>query len=106
MRFTKTVFSITLLCGALSAAEPMHWVGTWGTAPSPSGAPEQMRARKLEFTNQTVREVVHTSIGGDTVRVRLSNQFGAEAVDVGAVHIALRGTGSDIDAESDRTLTF
>jgi len=106
MRLTKTFFLITLLCGALSAAEPMHWVGTWGTAPSPSGAPEQMRARKLEFINQTLREVVHTSIGGDTVRVRLSNQFGAEAVDVGAVHIALRGTGSDIDAESDRTLTF
>jgi lysophospholipase L1-like esterase len=106
MKFAKTVFLLTALAGALSAAEQMHWVGTWGAAPSPQTAPEQMRTRKLEFNNQTVREVVHVSIGGDTVRVRLSNAFGAQGVDIGAAHIALRSSGPEIVAGTDRALTF
>lgn len=106
MRFTRTIFLLTALAGGLPAAEQMHWVGTWGAAPSPQLAPEQMRTRKLEFKNQTVREVVHVSIGGDTVRVRLSNAFGAEAVDIGAAHIALRKAGAEIVGGTDRALTF
>jgi lysophospholipase L1-like esterase len=106
MRFTRTIFLLTALAGALSAAEPMHWVGTWGAAPSPQSALEQMRSRKLEFSNQTVREVVHISIGGDTVRVRLSNAFGAEAVEIGAAHIALRKAGAEIVSGTDHALTF
>ena len=61
---------------------------------------------KLEFSNQTLREIVHTTIGGDTVRVRLSNAFAAQTVEIDAAHIALRGKGSDIVAGTDRTLTF
>ena len=62
--------------------------------------------RATRFNNQTVREVVHVSLGGDTVRVRLSNAFSAVPVDIGAVHIALRKSGADILATSDHTLTF
>jgi lysophospholipase L1-like esterase len=106
MKFTRTIFLIAVFGGALPAAEQRHWVGTWGAAPSPQAAPEQMRTLKLAFNNQTLREIVHTTIGGDTVRVRLSNAFGTEAVEIGAAHIALRGTGSEIVAGSDRPLTF
>jgi lysophospholipase L1-like esterase len=104
MKLNGTAF-LTLACaGALSAQT--HWVGAWAAAPSPQLDAAQMRTRKLEFNNQTLREIVHTSIGGDTVRVRLSNAFGTEPVDIGAAHIALRSEGSAIDAKSDRTLTF
>lgn len=65
-----------------------------------------MRTAKLEFDNQTLREVVHTSIAGDTVRVRLSNAFGKEGVSIGAAHIAVRAQGAGIAAGSDRALTF
>ncbi|MGD1070539.1 MAG: SGNH/GDSL hydrolase family protein [Bryobacteraceae bacterium] len=106
MKLSRTIFLLTALAGGLSAAEPMHWVGTWGAAPSPQVAPEQMRTRKLEFNNQTVREMVHVSIGGDAVRVRLSNAFSKDAVDIGAVHIALRKSGSDIVGATDHALTF
>jgi lysophospholipase L1-like esterase len=57
------------------------------------------------FENQTLRQIVHTSIGGDQVRVRLST-FGAPALEIGAAHIALRDADSAIVASSDRTLTF
>jgi len=56
--------------------------------------------------NQTVRMVVHTSIGGHRVRVQLSNAFGTSALQVGAAHVALRDKDSTIVAGSDRALTF
>jgi lysophospholipase L1-like esterase len=57
------------------------------------------------FNNQTLRQIVHMTIGGDQVRVRLST-FGASALVIGAGHIALRSTGAAIVPGSDRTLTF
>jgi lysophospholipase L1-like esterase len=57
------------------------------------------------FNNQTLRQIVHTSAGGRRVRVRLST-FGANALVIGAAHIALRGAGAAIVPGSDRTLTF
>jgi lysophospholipase L1-like esterase len=83
-----------------------HWVATWGASPAPQLADEQMRKAHLELSNQTLREIVHISIGGNSLRVRLSNVFGKQNVELGAVHLAVRGKGSDIAAESDRPLTF
>ena len=89
------------------AAEKSHWVVSWGASPAPQLAdPAQMRTAKLEFDNQTLREVVHISIGSTTVRVRLSKAYGKDAVEVGAAHIALREQANKIVSSSDRALTF
>ena len=56
--------------------------------------------------NTTLRQIVHTSIGGSTVRVRLSNEIGTQPLVIGAAHVAVRSTGSGIASGSDRTLTF
>jgi lysophospholipase L1-like esterase len=90
-----------------SAAGPAHWVVAWGASPAPQLADEaQMRTAKLMFDNQTIREIVHTSIASDTVRVRLSNAYGKQAVEIGAVHVALHDKGSNIAAGSDHAVTF
>jgi lysophospholipase L1-like esterase len=90
-----------------SVAQGTHWIGTWGASPAPQlPSPTQMLADKLFFANQTVREIVHTSAGGTTVRVRLSNAYGSDALKIGAAHIALRNSKSAIVAASDRVLTF
>jgi lysophospholipase L1-like esterase len=57
------------------------------------------------FNNQTLRQIVHISIGGQRVRLRLST-FGANALVVDSAHIALSAGGSSIVAGSDRPLTF
>jgi lysophospholipase L1-like esterase len=81
-----------------------HWVGTWGTAlHAPDlGVPG---LANTGFNNQTLRQIVHTSVGGHKVRVRFS-AFGANAVVIGAAHIALQAGGAMIMPASDRTLTF
>jgi lysophospholipase L1-like esterase len=80
-----------------------HWVTTWSTGML---APDTIVfGTSPGFTDQTLRQIARTSIGGDRVRVRLS-AFGAGALRVGAAHIALRAAGAAIVAGTDRTLTF
>ena len=76
----------------------MHWVGTWATAPAP--------AEGGAFANQTFRMNARVSIGGSTVRVRLSNAYGTRPLTVGTAHIGLRESGAAITPGTDRRLTF
>jgi lysophospholipase L1-like esterase len=56
--------------------------------------------------NETLRQIVHTTLGGDRVRVTFSNVFSAAPLTIGAAHVALRAKDAGIAADSDRTLTF
>ena len=122
-RFSSLVTGIEL-AAALVAAGPLllaqpgrsqHWVGTWATAgmarasqPPPTQGRGQATPPRplLNFNNQTLRQIVHASIGGDHVRVVLSNVLGTAPLQVGAAHIALRDKEAAIIAGSDRPLTF
>jgi lysophospholipase L1-like esterase len=119
------VVTIFLYSGGLAfaqgAAHQEHWVPTWGTAqlllrvappqapqaqPQTTATPAPVPGGLQTVTNQTVRMIVRTSIGGKRARLKLSNSFGASAVKIGAVHVAKRSQGSSIAAESDRAITF
>lgn len=76
-----------------------NWVGTWAASP-------QLAAAPYAFNGQTVREIVHTSVGGNRVRVRISNAYGSEPLVIGAAHVAIRSSGPAIAGATDRTLTF
>ena len=81
-----------------------HWVGTW--AASPQSVDPFTPANPASFNGQTIRQVVHASIGGQRIRVRFTNELGANALTIGAAHVALQSTDSSIVAGSDRVLTF
>ena len=99
-------FLLFALIPALAFAQP-HWVATWGTSPASQLPNEQQISNaKLEFANQTIREIVHTTIGGASVRVRLSNAYGRGSAEIASAHIALRRSGSTIVPVSDRALMF
>jgi lysophospholipase L1-like esterase len=83
--------------GALPAAA--RWVVTWAASPQSASDP-------LKVNGQTVREIVHTSLGGELARVRVSNAYGTGTLTVGSAHLALRSSGASIAAGSDRVLTF
>src|SRR5512134_1960739 len=59
-----------------------------------------------QYINQTLREIVRTSIGGDYVRVRIANTFGTDALVIGAASVAASGSGSKIVPGTAHTLTF
>ena len=89
--------------GARENARDEIWVATWGASPV---APLPANTTNPGFTNQTVRLIVHTSLGGGELRVRLSNTFGADSLAIGAAHIALRNENATIVPGTDRALTF
>jgi len=75
-----------------------NWVGTWTVAPAP--------AEGVAFNNVTLRMNGRVSLGGKTLRVRLSNAHGTRPLAIGAAHIGLRASGPAIVPGSDRKLTF
>jgi lysophospholipase L1-like esterase len=75
------------------------WVGTWTASPQPASSP-------LPINGQTLRQIVHTSIGGDSVRIRLSNAYGEEDIVVGAARIAVSAGGAAIVEGTNRVLRF
>ena len=76
-----------------------HWVGTWATSPAPSVAAEG-------FNNHTLRMNARVSIGGDTLRVRVSNAYGDGKLEIGAASLGVRDSGPAIVSGSERPLTF
>jgi lysophospholipase L1-like esterase len=56
--------------------------------------------------DQTLRLVVHPSIGGDVWRVKLSNRYGTQPVTFGPVTAALQQSGATIVPGTSRQLTF
>jgi len=92
---------------AAGAAQPSpQWVASWGAAqqiPEPHNelAPQYWR-------DATLRQIVHTSLGGERLRVRVSNAFGTEPLTVEGAGVALARAPGDaaVDAASARPLTF
>lgn len=84
-----------------------EWVGTWAAAVT--GAEPTGSARN-GFNNQTVRMIVHVSVGGEKVRVRLSHVFGEATATIGHATVAKPNTATpelnDIDPATLRDLTF
>jgi lysophospholipase L1-like esterase len=75
-----------------------HWVGTWTAAPAP--------AEGAAFSNHTLRMTPRVSIGGSTLRVRISNAYGTRPLAIGAACVGLCSTGSALVPGSNRRLTF
>ena len=76
-----------------------HWVGTWAAAPAPAEG-------VVGFNNHTLRMMPRLSLGGDTLRVRISNAYGNRPLTIGAARVALRDKGPATVPGSDRKLTF
>ncbi|MFE9452343.1 SGNH/GDSL hydrolase family protein [Streptomyces sp. NPDC006739] len=77
---------------------PPQWTGTWETAPSGTAA---------ALPGTAVRNVVHLSVGGTALRIRLSNRLGSAPLTLGAVTVAVRrATGPDAVPGTLRTATF
>ncbi len=108
------VVSTALVAGSGEAAEQggrghasPEWVGSWAASVTRGNL---AGATATPLNNQTTRMIVHTSVGGSKIRIRLSNLHGDQAVEVGRATVARPNTAtpakSDIDAASTRELRF
>jgi lysophospholipase L1-like esterase len=79
------------------------WIGTWAASPQ---APDTVPLPTTGFTNQTLRQIIFTSLGGDNVRVRFTNEFSNRPLNIGAAQVALADENGAIKPGSGRALTF
>ncbi len=77
-----------------------QWVATW-TKPSTASA-----EKTNIFENQTIRQVLQISTGGQRFRIRISNAFGQQPLKIGAAQIAIQASGAAIVPGSSRLLKF
>jgi lysophospholipase L1-like esterase len=107
---------------AQSARSGEHWVGTWTTSevgrpqnPPPLPTPPRTVTGTGQppssppfphFNNQTLRQIVHTSIGGTQARIELNNRFGTTPLTIAAASVAVRDKEAAIVPQSARPLTF
>ena len=83
-----------------------NWVGSWAAAQQAPEANNSLAPGDLR--DATLRQVVHLSIGGEVLRVRISNAFGIAPLEFTSVHVARPAATASarIDASTDRALTF
>jgi hypothetical protein len=93
---------------AAHAADPQSWITTWAATPAPRWAEELPAPFGVPevLGNQTVRQIARISVGGDKVRVVISNEFGARPLTIGSASVALSAGGNAVDPASIKALTF
>lgn len=94
-----------LLLGTKTVTASNKWVGTWGCAPYAAG---DHTPPSPYLENNTLRQIVRVSIGGDTLRIKFSNITSSKPVTMNAVTVSVSTQvgGSSIDASTTKQLTF
>lgn len=103
MTSIKYVIS-TLLLSTSMICSAEGWVGTWACAPQKAGNNDLPHGQELSHTS--VRQVVHLSIAGDSLRLKLSNEHSDAPLEIKSVYIANTQGGCEIDHQSITELKF
>jgi lysophospholipase L1-like esterase len=105
-RLLAQLFAPALVLAALSAsAQSPVWTVSWATSPMAAPtADAKVAGVKVGADGTTFRNLVHLSIGGKAIRVRLSNEYGSKSLTIGEVHAA--GSAGRGTAAGDHAVTF
>jgi lysophospholipase L1-like esterase len=99
---TGPLLAAALALPALPAQAADRWTASWGAAAA--GPPPS--ASTMSLSSQTLRLIVHASVAGSRVRIRISNEMGSAPLNIGTARIALRSSGAVTVAGTDRQLLF
>ena len=95
---------LMMFCVLSTYSLAQNWVGTWATAPQT--VVKSFMPYNNCMTNRSVRQVVKVSIGGDVIRLKLSNIYSMQPVEIRSIYIAHAKDSSDIDAKTAQYFKF
>lgn len=95
---------LMMFCALSTYSQAQNWVGTWATAPQT--VVKSFMPYNNCMTNRSVRQVVKVSIGGDVIRLKLSNIYSMQPVEIRSIYIAHAKDSSDIDAKTAQYFKF
>ena len=93
-----------MFCALSTYSLAQNWVGTWATAPQT--VVKSFMPYNNCMTNRSVRQVVKVSIGGNVIRLKLSNIYSMQPVEIRSIFIAHAKDSSDIDAKTAQYFKF
>ena len=93
-----------MFCALSTYSLAQNWVGTWATAPQT--VVKSFMPYNNCMTNRSVRQVVKVSIGGDVIRLKLSNIYSMQPVEIRSIYIAHAKDSFDIDAKTAQYFKF
>ena len=103
---TLPLLTLSLLAiGTSAGAATSTWTASWTASPHRTIRLEAAPAASA-LENQTIRQVVRLGAGGTQLRVRFSNEFGTEPLELGAASIARAGRDGTVDMASLLDLSF
>ena len=95
---------LMVFCAISTVSSAQNWVGTWATAPQT--VVRSFMPYNNCMTNRSVRQVVKVSIGGDVIRLKLSNIYSMQPVEIRSIYIAHAKDSFAIDAKSAQYFKF
>jgi lysophospholipase L1-like esterase len=100
--FALSIAPLLSMSTISTEAQQPVWTGSWAAAPVAAPASDN----KAIPDGTTYRDVVHLSLGGDAIRLRISNEFGSSSLTLGSVHVALSDGGATTQTGTDHAVSF
>lgn len=95
---------LMMFCALSTYSLAQNWVGTWATAPQT--VVKSFMPYNNCMTNRSVRQVVKVSIGGNVIRLKLSNIYSMQSVEIRSIYIAHAKDSFAIDAKTAQYFKF
>ena len=95
---------LMVFCAISTVSSAQNWVGTWATAPQT--VVRSFMPYNNCMSNRSVRQVVKVSIGGDVIRLKLSNIYSMQPVEIRSIYIAHAKDSFAIDAKTAQYFKF
>lgn len=102
----SALFVLALAMMSLTSHAQERWIGSWGASPMPPMPAAGPFPPTPAFENQTIRQVVRLSAGGERIRLRLSNEYGQGPLTIGAASVAIANSDGRVRSSTIRTVTF
>ena len=99
----QKLIAIIILSIASNLVYAQLWTGTWATAPQST---TKANMPQTTLNNCAVRQIVRVSIGGELIRLKLSNEYGDGALQLKSIFIADATDSCSIDRKTASFLTF
>ena len=103
MKLKSLAFFLALFCASATFAQQKEWVGTWAAAPEFTGPSDNP---PVPLDHHSLRQIVQVSVGGDCLRLKLSNEFSQQGAMVNSIFIADALDSCNIDVKTAKYLTF
>ena len=99
-------FALLASCGGGSNVDAQKWIASWYASPQAYNEPPLSAKDPKSFKNQTVRQLMYLSAGGEAIRIRVSNVLGTTPLVIDGMRVAKSIGGTSIDVSTDRQVTF